>query len=72
MSCYVCDRQGFASNAVAVCQDCGAALCREHLDESLLARRPGGLSRTSCSHALQAFAWLRRSEAEPLARIHRD
>jgi hypothetical protein len=31
MNCYVCDKQGRATPAVAICIVCGMALCGEHL-----------------------------------------
>ena len=34
MNCYDCNRQGHASPAVAICHDCGAALCARHTTES--------------------------------------
>ena len=45
-TCYVCDHRGFASNAVEVRQDCGAALCREHLDQSRPGRKPAARVRS--------------------------
>ncbi|MFE5189757.1 DUF2180 family protein [Streptomyces sp. NPDC056628] len=31
MKCYECDRSDRATDAVAVCQVCGAAVCAEHV-----------------------------------------
>jgi len=31
MNCYVCNKQGKDTPAVAICIVCGMALCREHL-----------------------------------------
>jgi hypothetical protein len=50
MNCYLCDRTGATIEAVAICQHCGIALCRDHADEGALARRPGGHARRSCTH----------------------
>jgi hypothetical protein len=64
MNCYVCDMGGRVAEAVAVCQSCGAALCRTHLDDELVARRPAGLHRVGCTHGLQVTARGRRPSAE--------
>ena len=64
MNCYVCDNDGHASGAVAVCQHCGAALCRDHLDQELLTRKPSGLApSTGCSHGLRHAARERREDS---------
>lgn len=70
MNCYVCDRHGRVTPAVAICGNCGVALCGGHLEDELLAPRPGGAS-YSCSH--DPVAWARaargrgdlRKEDEP-------
>jgi hypothetical protein len=49
MNCYVCERGGALSTAVAICGSCSVALCRTHLDEELSTPGPGGL-RYGCSH----------------------
>ena len=49
MNCYVCERTGGQSVAVAICGSCSVALCRVHLDEELSSTGPGGL-RYGCSH----------------------
>lgn len=63
MNCYVCDTSGRATLAVALCQHCGAALCREHLDADLLAPKPHGLGRPGCRHAPALTAERRRDGA---------
>lgn len=50
MHCYVCDGNDRTVPAVAICQNCGVALCREHLDEDLLVPRAQGLVRQGCTH----------------------
>lgn len=50
MNCYVCDDRGQAVSAVAICQNCGVGLCRDHLDRDLLAIRPQGVTRRQCTH----------------------
>ena len=50
MNCYVCDNRGDGVPAVAICQNCSVALCREHLDQDLLAVRSHGMSRHQCTH----------------------
>lgn len=64
MNCYVCDQSGRVSPAVAVCHHCGAALCREHLDQDLLAQRAHGHIRHRCSHDLVHAAEARRRDAD--------
>jgi hypothetical protein len=63
MNCYVCHNAGRAISAVAVWPHCGAALCREHLDQDLLEPRPQGQYRQGCSHHLVQSAKARRREA---------
>ncbi len=60
MHCYLCDSVGQATEAVAICRDCGLALCRDHVDEGLLAARPAGLVRPGCIHNPVAMARSRR------------
>ena len=55
MNCYVCDRAGRVTAAVAICRSCQVALCREHLDEELLRPGPGG-ARYACGHDPAAAA----------------
>jgi len=50
MNCYLCDDRGHDVAAVAICQSCGLALCREHLDRDLLATRTYGVTRRACTH----------------------
>ena len=50
MNCYMCDSDERAIEAVAICHHCGIALCREHVDEALLADRPAGMVRPGCIH----------------------
>jgi hypothetical protein len=45
---------------VAICRQCGLALCREHLDQGLLAKRPTGLVRAGCGHNPLGSAHWRR------------
>ena len=56
MNCYLCDNNGDATDAVAICQHCGVALCREHVDQDVLADRPTGLGRRGCTHNPVAVA----------------
>jgi hypothetical protein len=68
MNCYVCDENGRATAAVAICQHCGAALCKEHLDEDLLAHRPHGVVKhIGCGHHLVHEARERRGRATQAA-----
>lgn len=64
MNCYVCDCVDEATEAVAICRQCGVALCREHLDEGLLAQRPSGLVRAGCVHNLLGIARRRLAVGE--------
>lgn len=61
MNCYMCDGAGRTVAAVAICHHCGAALCRDHLDEDLLAPRPRGHVRHGCNHNLHKMAMERRA-----------
>lgn len=64
MNCYVCDAVGRETPAVAICQHCGLALCRDHLDEDLLMTRPQGVVRRGCTHEpLHAAQARRRSRS---------
>lgn len=58
MNCYDCAAHGHDTPAVAVCTDCGAALCRDHAQLS-----PRWLTRT--------MAVMREVPVEPPARIIR-
>jgi hypothetical protein len=60
MNCYVCDNEGRVTSAVATCHHCGAALCREHLDDDLLSPRGHGHIRQHCTHDLVHSAQARR------------
>jgi Uncharacterized protein conserved in archaea (DUF2180) len=51
MNCYVCDAAQHENAAVAICQHCGVALCREHLGVDLLMPRARGMTRGGCAHA---------------------
>jgi hypothetical protein len=60
MNCYVCDRVGRVTVAVAICGNCHVALCREHLDEELLTPGRGGTN-YACSH--DPGRWARAARA---------
>jgi hypothetical protein len=64
MHCYLCDSSGQPTEAVAVCRHCGLALCRDHVDEALLAERPAGLARPGCIHNPIGWARVRRDIQE--------
>lgn len=64
MQCYLCDSVGRATEAVAICRHCGLALCRNHIDEGLLAERPAGLVRAGCIHNPIGMARWRRDIQE--------
>lgn len=49
MDCYMCATWAGARSAVAICPHCGAGLCLEHLRESAVQGRRGGLF-TGCLH----------------------
>ena len=34
MNCYDCHRSGDTTAAIAICHDCGAALCSDHATEA--------------------------------------
>jgi hypothetical protein len=57
MNCYVCDDRGEARPAVAICEHCFVALCREHLDADLTsALRSGRVHGRGCTHHPKARA----------------
>ncbi|HEY1359004.1 MAG TPA: DUF2180 family protein [Thermoleophilaceae bacterium] len=49
MNCFVCAGEGKEVSAVALCQGCAVALCRDHLAEELRSPGPGGL-KYDCNH----------------------
>ena len=68
MNCYLCDSVGQVTEAVAICRECGVALCRGHMDQGLVAHRPAGLVRTGCRHDTVGTAH-RRREIEELEEL---
>jgi len=64
MNCYLCDTIGKVTEAVAICRECGVALCREHMDKGLVAPRPAGHVRTGCRHNTVGTARRRREIQE--------
>ena len=57
MNCYVCHTHGEDAQAVAVCPNCGAALCATHLDADLLTSRTAGPGQGgACTHMRHAVA----------------
>lgn len=50
MLCYCCATQGADRPAVALCRDCGAGLCLEHLSETARRFAAGHMLET-CHHA---------------------
>ena len=51
MNCYVCEYDAqIPTPAVAICKNCGVALCMTHLAE-MQANRPGG-TEMGCPHVL--------------------
>lgn len=69
MNCYLCDNGSEATDAVAICQHCGVALCRDHVDQDLLAQRPAGLVRRGCTHNPLGAAAARRKDLEDLTNL---
>jgi hypothetical protein len=50
VNCFECARQnGATTTAVALCRNCNAGLCMEHLGEAATDRSRGGLQ-AACSH----------------------
>jgi hypothetical protein len=43
MFCYECDQSGSAVGAIAICQRCGGAMCREHANRLSQPGAPGGM-----------------------------
>lgn len=42
MKCYICDREGRSTDAVAVCIVCGMGLCRDHAMREEIDQWEGG------------------------------
>ena len=49
MNCLNCARTGVERTAVALCPDCQACLCLEHMQQAADAAMPGGMHFT-CAH----------------------
>jgi len=64
MQCYLCDSIGRPTDAVAICRECGVGLCRNHMDQALLAVRPAGHVRAGCVHNPIGMARSRREIQE--------
>ncbi|MFE0178215.1 DUF2180 family protein [Streptomyces sp. NPDC059002] len=48
MECFDCSEQGHRAASVAICQDCGAALCGEHVTAvEHLPHRVAGMGRAT-------------------------
>jgi hypothetical protein len=50
MDCYVCAQAGRSTRAVAICQNCGVAMCMAHLAEQQ-ANSPSGAG-IGCPHQM--------------------
>jgi hypothetical protein len=61
MNCYIYDGHERATEAVVICRHCSIALCREHVDEALLANWPAGLAGPGCIHNAIGTARRRQS-----------
>lgn len=57
MNCFECARSGSKTTAVALCRDCQAGLCLDHLRAAATAPAKGG-TYTSCAHVTwQVGSW---------------
>jgi hypothetical protein len=52
MNCHICASSGLVREAVSACQECGAAVCQVHLEESVSENRPQSLHLPGCTFAL--------------------
>jgi hypothetical protein len=65
MNCYVCATASRAEPAVAICPNCGAGLCLEHVREAAAWPGPGGMAALGCAHhTLRARPGNRGSKAQ--------
>jgi Uncharacterized protein conserved in archaea (DUF2180) len=49
MNCLICARTGAERTAVALCPNCGAGLCLDHVEQNARADGPGG-TLLACGH----------------------
>ena len=52
MNCHVCASFGLVKQAVSACQECGAGVCQEHLEEAVVDNRPQSLHLPGCPYGL--------------------
>jgi hypothetical protein len=52
MNCHMCASLGQEGEATVVCNECGGAVCQEHLEDAIIANRRDRLHLPQCSHAL--------------------
>ena len=55
MNCHECARDGSERPAVAICLNCGVAMCMQHLDEERARSGPGG-TQIGCGHSVSPAA----------------
>jgi hypothetical protein len=65
MHCYMCDRDGRAQVAVAVCPDCFVGLCADHLAQEF--QHPRTEPHYTCSHPSPTATASGRVERGPAA-----
>ena len=63
MNCHICHSFGHENEAVAVCNECGAGVCQEHLEDAIVAARRERLHLLGCSHAVARTDRDRRERA---------
>jgi hypothetical protein len=62
MNCLTCTRAGSDSVAVALCPNCLAGLCLDHVRQATDTSGPGGMN-YSCNHDTWNAAWRQGPQA---------
>jgi hypothetical protein len=52
MNCHICASFGVVRPAASACQECGAGVCQEHLEEAVVDNQPYRLHLPGCIYAL--------------------
>ena len=52
MNCHICASFGVVRQAVSACQECGAGVCQEHLEEAVVDNQPYRLHLPGCTYGL--------------------
>jgi len=52
VNCHICHILGQENEAFAVCSECGAAVCQEHMEEAIVDATRDRLHLPGCSHGI--------------------